>query len=130
MDPQQPYAPNQSQPPTIYGPALPPPSPTPAGQAPFRPPAPQKSNKKLFIIGGAVAGLVLLTIVALVVILTNGKKPPQQQQQEETTQAQGPQPAKAVDVEQANNSISQDISSLNDDQDFPADQLDDKSLKL
>jgi len=137
MDPQQqPYNPNPLQPqqppqPNIYGPVLPSPAPGVPPQPQFQPPMPPKSNKKVFIIGGAVAGIVVLLIIVAVVALSGGNKnqPPAEEHQE-TTEAEGPQPATAVDVEHANNSISQDISGLNDDRDFPVDQLEEKTLKL
>lgn len=141
MDPQQqPYNPNPVQPqappeqqPNLYGPSLPPPAPNAPFQSQMQPPLPPKtkSSKKVFIIGGVVAGIVVLAIIAVVIILSsNNKKPAPATEHHETTEAEGPQPATAVDIEHANNSISQDISGLNDDNDFPTEQLDDKSLKL
>lgn len=133
MDPQQPY-PNQPQPqngPQVYGPASLPQPTLPGYQQPqqFRT-GPKRSSRKPFIIGGVIAGILLLVVIGVVVALSNGKKPVQQAPQEDTSKPEGPQAATAVDVEQSNNAISQDISSVNDDQDFPTDELDDKSLGL
>ncbi len=46
------------------------------------------------------------------------------------TDTSGVTPATSIDVESINNGISQDIGSLNNDEDFPAAKLDDKSLGL
>ncbi len=92
------------------------------------------SNKKpkfLLIIGVAVGLLVAITVLAL--LMAPKKKTTQKASTTKTTnitESNGPQPASALDVEQSNNSINQDISNPNDDNDFPINQLDDKSIGL
>ncbi len=129
MEPEQ-YGPNQQPaPPGIYNQA--PPDMSAPGPASFDQPGNSNSNRKL-IIAGALIGLLTLIIIILIVLLATGDKAPAPAKEttSETSQSQGPQPASAIDIEQTNNAISQDISGLNDDQDFPADKLNDKNLKL
>lgn len=123
-----------------YGPAAGQPDPyvqqpgmSPVQPQQFSPPPPSlKKSKKLPIIIAAS----LLSVIALVVIVVavmngeNNSPAKQQESSEETSDTLGPQPATAVSTEQTNNSISQDISGVNDDQDFPVDQLSDDQLKL
>lgn len=95
------------------------------------PPSPKKSKKLPLIIGVSLLAVTGLIVVASVMLSGDKKTPTQQPEQtEETSDSLGPQPATAVGTEQTNNSISQDISSVNDDQDFPVDQLSDDELKL
>ncbi len=74
----------------------------------------------------------MLASVGLALVFSSGGTKPAQKTtgSNQAGQAEGPKGATALDVEQANQSISQDISSINDDQDFPADKLSDKSLGL
>ncbi len=46
------------------------------------------------------------------------------------TDTSGVSPATNIDIESINNGLSQDIGSLNNDEDFPTNKLDDKSLGL
>jgi cytoskeletal protein RodZ len=92
---------------------------------------PKKSNKTKFILV-AVAGLALLGILTAIALLAApGKKQTQEQSSTNNqTSADTQKPADAIDVGNTNNSINQDISGLNTDNDFPPTQLDDKSLNL
>lgn len=91
-----------------------------------------KRNRLPFIIAGVVVGLLL--IVTFIVVLTSKDKPaPTAKPQVSTSDTTGSsflRPATAIDVEQTSNSVSQDLSGLNDDSDFPANKLDDKALNL
>ncbi|MCA9333048.1 hypothetical protein KDA00_04220 [Candidatus Saccharibacteria bacterium] len=92
---------------------------------------PKSSGKPKFLIV-LVAGIVILglmTAVALIVAKPTKKKTTSTSQQA-TDKNEGPQPAEAIDVEQTNNSINQDVSGLNTDEDYPTTQLDDKALGL
>lgn len=92
----------------------------------------RKGPNKLVII--IVVGVVLLLIMAIAVAISSqGNKDKNKQQNQsstDSTQAQSLQPAQAIDLEQANNAISQDLSSIDDETDFPATSLDDKALGL
>ncbi len=139
--------PDQQQPGPPPGPAAPYGAPQPPADTPGYGPNPEpnggpsvypvknppKSKRKLIIIvASALAALVIIVII--VVVVAGGKKPstPAKPAQDpnENSQSQGPQPATSLGVEQINNSISQDISGLNDDQDYPPTKLDDKTLTL
>jgi hypothetical protein len=101
------------------------------GASPY--PQPRRKKKKhlgmmLGVVGGGLALLAIL--VAVVLFAGNQKKPttPSPSSSTSTTQHEGPQPATAVDTEQTNNAISQDLSTANDDKDLPANELDDKKI--
>lgn len=140
--PSPPIVPGQPEPVTIppegmFQPIAPPgPVPSPGIQqlpgVPIQPitnlPKPHKSNKKPLIFG-LVLVLLLLGITVGAVLL-GGNKKTNTGTQTQTTTAQGPQPAQAIDVEQASNSISQDISGHDNSKDFPSNELDDKTLGL
>ncbi len=90
-----------------------------------------KKSKVLIVIVIAVVVLAAITVAGL--LLAPKKKPVKKAATtttKTTDESKGPQPATALDVEQSNNSINQDISNPNDDNDFPPNQLDDKSLGL
>jgi cell division protein FtsB len=89
---------------------------------------PTKNRKKIWLIFGVALALILLTSV--LVAITAPNKPNQTQQNTQQNKPQGPQAATAIDVEQTNNSINQDLSSLDDGADFPANQLHDDALGL
>lgn len=87
------------------------------------------SNKKKVIIAAAGAVVFILILAISAVVLTGStKEAPQEQPQ--AVAPQGPQPATNASVEQANNSITQDLSSIDDATDFPEDQLSDDNLNL
>ena len=92
---------------------------------------PKKTNKTKFIIVAVVGVLVLVIMTAIALVATPKKKQSSEQNTGNSPQSQDPQkPADAIDVSNTNNSINQDISGLNTENDFPATQLDDKSLNL
>lgn len=123
MDPDYKTPPNMQG---VYGPP-----PADIQQPSFQPPKPLKSSKRKFVI---LAGVVFVAVGILVVVfnLPSQKKtpPPSQDTADSHSDAEGPRPATAVTTEQDNNAISQEIGNLNDDQDFPTDQLSDENLDL
>lgn len=87
-------------------------------------------NKLLIV---AIAGVVLVVILGVIALLLSGsdtQKAKQPNDQTDTSQAESIQPAQALDVQQAGNAISQDLSDLDDEKDFPANALDSKALNL
>ena len=91
--------------------------------------APKKSPIKLIFI--ILAGLCVVAVILAVVFSGGEKKSTQQSSQTPAANnTQTPGKASAIDVENVNNSISQSLGSLNEEQDFPEDQLDDKFLGL
>ncbi len=85
-------------------------------------------NKKKLIIGGVVAGVVLLLILAVILVVASSSNSPVVQEAE--SEPQNPQPATTIGIEQINNSISQDLSAIDDARDFPESQLTDDTLGL
>lgn len=109
-----------------------PPAPAPNQVAPQQPHKPVKNSKKGPLIA-AVAGISSILILTVVVVVLGGGESTTKQPATQTTtnpQALLLQPAQPIDIEQANNAISQDLSTLNDEEDFPNSSLDDKSLDL
>lgn len=88
-------------------------------------------NKLVIIV---IAGIVLLFIVGIIaLVMSSGGSDKAGDKTLETpanTQSQSLQPAESIDLEQTNNAISQDMSGLDDESDFPANSLDDKTLNL
>jgi preprotein translocase subunit SecG len=106
----------------------------PAGQGSygggdFGAPGTDNKTKKLIIV---IAALVVLFIIIAIVALafSSGGNEPNNQSQEEVSGAFYVKEPTAVDVESVNNSISDDISGLDTDADFPEDALNDQSLGL
>lgn len=94
---------------------------------------PKKSQKTLVIVSIVVGVLIGLAIIIALVANSGNKTANQSQQaqpQDNSTQAEILEPAQSVEVEQTSNSLSQDLSSLDDEKDLPADSLDDKTLGL
>lgn len=89
-----------------------------------------KKPKFLLIIIIAVVLLAAMTVAGVLLSKPKKKSPANTAQTQQTDQKTGLSPAEAIDVEQANSSINQDISSINDENDFPPTQLDDKALGL
>ncbi len=89
-----------------------------------------KSRKKLIIIASVVGGVIFLLIIA--VILGGGSKQPTSTKAptSKTTETQALKPAQAIEIEEANNALSQDLSSTDDEKDLPAASLEDKTLSL
>jgi hypothetical protein len=137
QQPNQSYQPTQSpanqQPATFVPQSSQPVSQTPNLASPDN--QQQKKNKLPIIIIIAVGSIFILLIVAAIIF--GGNKSNNQtgdntggQSQSQDTVRINPVPARAVDIESINTSISQDIGSLNDDTDFPANELDDRNLGL
>lgn len=120
----------------IMTPDIPQDGPDANAQPPQQPNTPQnslnpKQSKSKVIPVMIVSVIVLMLITVAAVIATSGSKKSTPKPAVTTQQTNvGPQPAAAIDVDQSNNSINQDMSSLKDEEDFPSTQLDDKSLGL
>lgn len=74
--------------------------------------------------------LLLIGITVGAIVLGGSKKTSTKPTDTTTSTPQGPQPAQAIDVEQASNSITQDVSGHDNSKDFPTAELDDKTLGL
>ena len=78
-----------------------------------------------------IAGLVIIfAILAAIILISNGNNKPAVQEESQTTSGFYVKEPTAIDVENVSNSISDDISNLNTDQDFPKDNLSDENLRL
>lgn len=86
-------------------------------------------NKKVLIAAGAGIAVLLLMLVLLLAFRSSGKQPASTENNQ-TADNSLLEPAKAIDIEQINNAISQDVSGLNDDSQLPANRIDDKNLDL
>lgn len=88
-------------------------------------------NKKM-VIALAGGGVLILAIFLIIAVAAGGDNKPAQVTDGQTNTGQNSllESAKAIDIEYINNSISQDVSSLNDDSQLPANRLDDKTLGL
>lgn len=88
------------------------------------------SRNKL-ILFAAIGGGVLLLLIVLLVALAS-QKPVEQptQQTPDQTKNLSIEPANALDIEQINNSINQEIGTLNDEKQLPKEALGDKSIGL
>lgn len=93
-------------------------------------PAKSGSNKLVIIVVAGIALLVVLGIIVAISSASNKPKTNQAQQTDETAQSVNLKPAQAIDLQQASNAISQDLSSLDDEKNFPADSLEDRTLGL
>lgn len=109
---------------------LPPTNPTVSPMTPAPTPA---NSGKLFTLLCIVAAVELIIIIGLMVALASAPKSNKSSAAAHSTSRAGsldPQPATAVGLQQTDDSISQDISGLNGDRDFPVGRLDDKTLGL
>lgn len=127
----------QPQPQPVYQPAQAPlPNPQFGGPVVSNPgvpaaePAPKKS--KLFTILAVTVAIELVVIVGLMVLVAANSKNTTQTKSSSSnsTQSLAPQPATAVGVQQTDDAVSQTLSSLSEDRDFPAEKLSDKNLGL
>lgn len=93
---------------------------------------PVKSSKKGPLIAAIVGISAILILSVAVVVLGGGESTTKQPANQTTTNSQALllQPAQPIDIEQINNAINQDLSTLNDEEDFPTNSLDDKTLDL
>ena len=85
-------------------------------------------NKKIIYVTLAAVGLLLLAVV-LAVIMLSGEEPEPAVQQPAAVPS-GTVPASRSSIEQINNAISQDVSAIDDADDFPEDQLSDDAIGL
>lgn len=124
MPPDTPTTPANPQPstPGVYGPPS-------SGQS-FSGGAKPKNKLPLIIAAGVAGVFVILIILAVVIYNRSPSAPEQEQQQTPTVDPEGPQAATPLDVENTDNSITQDLGSINDDNELPADQLSDDNLNL
>lgn len=127
--PPEPQTMQQPQPGPQPTPAFPAFSQTPPEPITKLPTPPQKKSMKKPLIVATVLILLLGGITAGAVLMS-GSKPKQAATQQQTDQPQGPQPAQAIDVEQTNNSINQDVTGFDNTKDFPDTMLDDSALGL
>ena len=111
--------------PPVYQTPVPPSSP----QHPANMPGKDEKTKKLIIIIAALLGV--FAILAIIVLVSGGGKKKQAEQPAQNTETQSliKEPT-AIDVENVNNSISDDVTNLSTDNDFPADNLSDEKLDL
>jgi hypothetical protein len=93
-----------------------------------------KKSQKTMVIASIIVGVAVGLIIITALVVSNADKAANQTEQtqtpDSTTQAEILEPAQSVEVEQTSNSLSQDLSSLDDEKDLPADSLDDKTLGL
>lgn len=87
-----------------------------------------KSKKLLIIIAALVGLFVIIAIITLA--FSGGDNTPADQTQEAVSGDFYVKEPTAVDVESVNNSISDDISGLDTDADFPENNLNDQNLGL
>lgn len=89
---------------------------------------PEKKKRIIITAAGAV-GLILITMVVIVIFSSGGNKANNNNNQASQSSGILNEPS-SLDIENANNSISSDITSLNDDNDFPQSNLTDINLHL
>lgn len=82
------------------------------------------------MIGAIAGGVVLLIIIIVAIAASSNKQTPISTTEQDKDINTSLEPAQAIDIEQTNNSINQDFSTLNDDKQLPANALDDKTLGL
>ena len=102
--------------------------PTPEEPATDKPPI-----SKLLLGIGIAAAVELIVIIGLAVAVASKSDTPTangQNGKANSSQGEGPTAANSTSVQLIDDSISQDLSTLNDDKDFPADKFSDRSLNL
>lgn len=124
----------------MFQPTVQPGRPQPAAQPPVQAQPPQSDTsfsasddpgkKKRIIITAAGAVVLILIIMVVVVILSSGGSKPKNNTNQNTQSNGILNEPSSLDVENANNSITSDITSLNDDSDFPQSNLTDINLHL
>lgn len=90
------------------------------------------SRNKILIIATIVVAALVVLIGLLVVALSGGDSSNNDKQAVEDNGSQPSivQPGTALEIQQISNSITQDISTVDDEKDFPSTSLDDRSLGL
>lgn len=130
MDPNQ--APqNNPNPPLFNAPYQSPQAPEPT----FTPPTVGGGSSKskflmAFAVISAIELLVIIGLAVAVISSSNDKEAPTQANAKQASQSEGPTAATSSSIQLIDDAISQSLSGLNDDQDFPADKLSDKNLGL
>lgn len=92
-------------------------------------PSDDNKTKKILIGLGILVGVFVLVVVAAL-ILASGGNGNQEQQAEEVVNQDFVREPTSIDVENAKNSISDDVSNLSADNDFPSDNFKDENLGL
>lgn len=87
-----------------------------------------KSKKILMTLIGLVIISVIIIVVAI--LISGGNKTPQNAVEDSTTINDLYKEPTAIEIENLNNSVSDDITNLSTDADFPSDKLSDDSLNL
>ncbi|HYF97259.1 MAG TPA: hypothetical protein VD947_04465 [Patescibacteria group bacterium] len=90
---------------------------------------PKINRKKIAIILIGVISLIFLILILVMVFSSNGKKDDKKTPQATPTSDLAREPT-AIDIENTNNSISSDITKLDDSKDFPEENLTEKNLEL
>jgi hypothetical protein len=88
----------------------------------------KKTKKIIMLLAGLVAVFTVVVIVAL--LAGGGNKPPENAVEDSTRVNDLYKEPTAIEIENLNNSVSDDITNLSTDADFPSDKLSDDSLKL
>ena len=108
--------------------------PTQLGQGvpPVTPPTDPKKGGPNILVIVVIVGVVLVLICGLIVLLSSGgdDTATNQQATEQQAGSQTLQPAKSIELEEANNAINQDLSGLDDEKDYPNNSLEDMTLGL
>lgn len=99
-------------------------------QQPNLPPVDDGKRKRILIVAGGGALLLIVIIIIAVVLSSGGKKNDKTQTPQDTQSSSIIQEPSALDIENANNSISSDITGLDDGSDFPEANLSDQNLQL
>lgn len=91
--------------------------------------APAKSSKLPLIIG-AVVGVIAIIVVIIGVVIASSGGGSKENSETNKSQAAILQPATDIELEQINSANTQDMTSLDDEKDYPNDSLEDKTLGL
>lgn len=131
------------KPESMFQPSVPYQAPQPPSQPQAQTTPPQPSEepeqpsvdgdvKKRRILIVIIAGLIgFFIILVIIVLLTSSGNKSNKSQTDQNSQSTGVfSPPTALDIQNANNSITSDITSLNDDSDFPTANLSDTNLQL
>lgn len=87
-------------------------------------------KKKIFIIAGAALLVLLIAIVTIALLAGSSSKKEKTATKPIISQVAGPVAATSASVQQGDDAISQYLSGLDDNKDFPAKALDDTTLGL
>lgn len=86
-------------------------------------------TKKILIVLGAIVGIFIIIVVATL-IFSGGAKDDKAEEQQAVTNQEFIREPSSIDVENTKNSISDDVSNLNSNDDFPSENLSDENLGL